>query len=125
MLDNEKLLQRGLEQLDIVDGEHGRSVADTLAGIAPDLGQYLIILFGEIYSRPQLDLKQRELVTLTALAAQGGCEKQLRVHVNAALNVGLARDEIIETFVHCIPYLGFPKVLNAVFVAKEVFEQRK
>ena len=77
--------------------------------------------FGEIYQRPQLDVRQRELVTLAALAAQGGCENQLRVHIHASLNVGLTRDEIVEAFIQCIPYLGFPKVLNAVFVAKEVF----
>ena len=73
--------------------------------------------------RPHLDNQRRELVTLAALAAQGGCEKQLAVHIHAALNVGLSREEIVETFIHCVPYLGFPKVLNAVFAAKEVFAE--
>ena len=99
-----------------------RSGDDRLADIAPDLGQYIIgFAFGEIYNRPALDLRQRELITLAALAAQGGCENQLRVHIHAARNVGLSREEIIEAFIHCVPYLGFPKVLNAVFVAKAVF----
>ena len=66
--------------------------------------------------------RERELLTLGLLAAQGGCEKQLKVHVHAALNVGISREEIVETFIHCVPYLGFPKALNAVFAAKEVFD---
>ena len=68
-------------------------------------------------------MAQRELITLALLAAQGGCEKQLRVHIHAALNVGLSREQIVETFIQGVPYLGFPKVLNAVFVAREIFQE--
>lgn len=121
MLNDQDLMARGLAKLKEIDGEQGDKVMEALADISPDLGKYIIGFAGEIYQRPQLDVRQRELVTLAALAAQGGCENQLRVHIHASLNVGLTRDEIVETFIHCIPYLGFPKVLNAVFVAKEVF----
>lgn len=122
MLKNQELMARGLEKLREIDGEQGDRVMQALADIAPDLGRYIIgFAFGEIYRRPALDLAQRELITLAALAAQGGCENQLRVHIHAALNVGLSREQIVETFIHCIPYLGFPRVLNAVFTAKEVF----
>lgn len=107
---NPELLQRGLATLNAIDGAQGEAVMTTLADIAPDLGQYIIgFAFGEIYNRPALDLRQRELITLAALAAQGGCENQLRVHIHAARNVGLSREEIIEAFIHCVPYLGFPK----------------
>lgn len=122
MLNHQDLMARGLAKLNEIDGEQGEKVKQALADISPDLGKYIIgFAFGEIYQRPQLDVRQRELVTLAALAAQGGCENQLRVHIHALLNVGLTRDEIVEVFIQCIPYLGFPKVLNAVFVAKEVF----
>lgn len=124
MLNNEILLQRGLEKAKEVDGDQVEAIKQVLEQISPDLGKYLLILFGEFYNRPQLNLHQRELITLAALTAQGGCEKQLRVHIQASLNVGLTKDEIIETFIHCICYLGFPKVLNAIFVAKEVFENQ-
>lgn len=124
MLNNEILLQRGLEKAKEVDGDQVEAIKQVLDQISPDLGKYLLILFGELYNLPQLNLRQRELITLAALAAQGGCEKQLRVHIQASLNVGLTKDEIIETFIHCICYLGFPKVLNAIFVAKEVFENQ-
>lgn len=122
MLNDKTLLQRGLDKLNEIDGAQGEAVMQALADVAPDLGSYIIgFAFGEIYQRPHLDVQQRELVTLAALAAQGGCEKQLRVHIHASCNVGLTREQIVETFIHCVPYLGFPKVLNAVFVAKEVF----
>lgn len=72
-----------------------------------------------------LDFKQREMITITSLLSQGGLENQLRVHIQASLNVGLTQEEIIETFIHCIPYVGFPKVLNAIFIAKEIFTDEK
>ena len=122
MLNHEELLQRGLAKLNEVDGTQGEAVMAALADVAPDLARYIIgFTFGEIYHRPALNLRERELITLAALVAQGGCEKQLRVHIHAALNVGLSREEVIEVFMQCIPYLGFPKVLNAVFAAQEVF----
>ncbi len=112
----------GLRKLAEIDGAQGQRVIAALEDIAPDLGRYIIeFAFGDIYTRPHLDLRQRELVTLSALAALGGCENQLRVHVQAALNVGLSRAEITEVFIHAVPYLGFPKALNAVSVAKAVF----
>ncbi len=126
MLKNQELMQRGRAKLREIDGEQGEQVMAALADIAPDLATYIIgFAFGEIYTRPALNLAQRELITLALLAAQGGCEKQLRVHIQAALNVGLSREQIVETFIQGVPYLGFPKVLNAVFVAKELFAAPK
>ncbi|MBH5330245.1 carboxymuconolactone decarboxylase family protein [Eikenella sp. S3360] len=125
MLKNSELIKCGLNTLNAIDGAQGEAVMNALSGIAPDLGQYIIgFAFGEIYNRPHLNVQQRELLTLAALAAQGGCENQLRVHIHAALNVGLNREEIVEAFIHCVPYLGFPKVLNAVFIAKEVLSEQ-
>ncbi|QRG68307.1 carboxymuconolactone decarboxylase family protein [Brevibacillus choshinensis] len=116
---------RGWEKLMEVDGEGGQRVIESLQDIAPDLGRYVVeFAFGDIYSREGLDLKQRQLVTIASLTTQGGCEPQLTVHINAALNVGLTANEIIEAITHCIPYTGFPRALNAVFTAKRVFEER-
>jgi 4-carboxymuconolactone decarboxylase len=112
----------GINKLNEVDGNGGAAIIESLKNIAPDLGKYIIeFAFGDIYTRPAFDLKQRELITLSALATLGGCENQLKVHINGALNVGVSKDEIIEVFLQCIPYIGFPRVLNAVFVAKEIF----
>nr|WP_303984357.1 carboxymuconolactone decarboxylase family protein [Niallia circulans] len=102
-----------------------RRKQDSVKGIAPDLGKYVVeFAFGNIDSRKSLDLKQRQLVTNATLATQGGCEPQLNVHINAVLNVGLTPNEVIEAITHCVPSIGFPRVLNATLVAKQIFEER-
>jgi 4-carboxymuconolactone decarboxylase len=117
--------ERGWERLMEVDAEGGERVIESLREIAPDLGRYVVeFAFGEIYRRPVLDLRQRQLVTISALTTLGGAEPQLEVHVNAGLNVGLTAREIVEAIMHCVPYTGFPRVLNAIFVAKRVFDER-
>ncbi|MGI8754514.1 MAG: carboxymuconolactone decarboxylase family protein, partial [Acidimicrobiales bacterium] len=96
-----------------------------LRDIAPDLGRHIIEYgFGDVYSRPGLDPQQRQLVTLGMLTALGGCEAQLDVHINASLNVGLLPEQIVEALIHSAVYCGSPKALNAVFVARSVFEER-
>lgn len=116
----------GLQQLQKIDGDGGTKVIQSLDKVAPDLGKYIIeFAFGDIYTRPTLTLQEREMITITSLLTAGGCEAQLRVHLNAALNVGMPREKIVETFIQCIPYVGFPRVLNAINVAKEVFASRK
>jgi 4-carboxymuconolactone decarboxylase len=117
--------RRGWERLLEVDAEGGERVIESLQDVAPDLGRYVVeFAFGEIYQRPVLDLRQRQLVTISALTTLGGAEPQLEVHINAGLNVGLTAREVVEAILHCIPYTGFPRVLNATFVAKRVFEER-
>lgn len=116
--------QTGMENLNLIDGKIGGNVITSLEDIAPDIGKYIVeFAFGDIYSREILSLQEREIITLTSLLTSGGCENQLNVHINASLNVGISKEKIIETFIHCIPYVGFPKVLNAVFVAKEIFAE--
>jgi 4-carboxymuconolactone decarboxylase len=115
----------GWERLREVDAEVGERVIESLQSVAPDLGRYVVeFAFGDIYTRPVLDLRRRQLVTIAALTTLGGAEPQLEVHVNGGLNVGLTAREIVEAMLHCVPYTGFPRVLNAVFVAKRVFEER-
>lgn len=116
----------GLENLAKIDGAAAKGVFEALKDIAPDLNDMMLEFgFGTIYNRGVLDFKQREVITITSLLSQGGLENQLRVHIQASLNVGLTQEEIIETFIHCIPYVGFPKVLNAIFIAKEIFTDEK
>ena len=123
-MENERL-RKGTERLKEVDGHAGENVISSLSGIAPDVGKYVIeFAFGDIYCRDGLSLQEREMITITSLLAAGGCEPQLEVHINGSLNVGIAPEKIIEVFIQCIPYTGFPKVLNAVNVAKKVFKDR-
>lgn len=123
-MDNSRFLD-GLKNLSKVDGKGGDAVIQSLQGVAPDIGKYIIeFAFGDIYSRQGLSMQERELITITALLTAGGCEPQLEVHINGALNTGIAPSKIIEAFIQCIPYTGFPKVLNAVFTSKKVFNKR-
>lgn len=116
---------KGLDKLNEIDGEAGQKVIESLAAIAPDLARYVIEFpFGDIYQRPGLDLKTRELVTVAALTALGHCQPQLKVHVNGALNVGCRPEEIVEVVIQMAVYAGFPAALNGMFSVKEVFKER-
>lgn len=115
--------QRGLAQLKAIDGDAGEQVVESLKEIAPDLARYVIEFpFGDIYNRPGLDLKSREIATIAALTAMGNAEPQLKVHIQAALNVGRSREEIVEVVIQMAVYAGFPAALNGISVVKEVFE---
>ncbi|QJD91294.1 carboxymuconolactone decarboxylase family protein [Duganella dendranthematis] len=116
--------QRGLEKLREIDGDAGQRVIDSLQDIAPDFARYLIEFpFGDIYSRPGLDLKSREIAVVAALTAMGNAAPQLKVHLQAALNVGVSREEIVETIMQMAVYAGFPAALNSLAAAREVFAQ--
>jgi len=117
--------KRGWEKLKEIDGEAGERVIDSLRDIAPDFARYLIEFpFGDIYSRPALDLKSREIAVVAALTALGNAAPQLKVHIHGALNVGCTRQEVVETIMQMAVYAGFPAALNGLFAAKEVFQER-
>jgi 4-carboxymuconolactone decarboxylase len=119
---NNERFRRGLEKLREIDGEGGEKVIESLRDIAPDFAQYLIEFpFGDIYSRPGLDLKTREFAVIAALTALGNATPQLKVHIQGALNVGCSRQEIVELLMQMAVYAGFPAALNGLFAAKEVF----
>jgi 4-carboxymuconolactone decarboxylase len=115
--------ERGLDALSRIDGKAGQSVIDSLADIAPEFSKYLIEFpFGDIYARQGLGLREREIATIAALTAMGTATPQLKVHIEAGLNVGLSRDEIIEILMQMSVYAGFPAALNGLFAAKDVFK---
>ena len=70
--------------------------------------------FGDYYTRTGLDLKQREMITFCFLAAQGGCEPQLTAHARGNLNLGNDKDFLIRVVSQCLPYIGYPRSLNAI-----------
>ena len=124
-MENQDRYQRGWEKLREIDGEAGERVVESLQDIAPDFARYLIEFpFGDIYSRPGLDLKSREIAVVAALTALGNAAPQLKVHVHGALNVGCSRQEVVEIIMQMAVYAGFPAALNGLFAAKEVFQER-
>ncbi|MFC5721242.1 carboxymuconolactone decarboxylase family protein [Streptomyces gamaensis] len=123
--DRRARFERGMAVLREIDGEEARRVLDTLADVSPELAHQIVAWgFGEIYARPRLPPRDRQLVTLGMLTALGGCEPQLQVHVGVCLNVGLTPAEIVEALLHAAPYCGVPRALNATLVAKRVFAER-
>ncbi|MBB1388070.1 carboxymuconolactone decarboxylase family protein [Shewanella sp. SG44-6] len=116
----------GMEQLSKIDGEAGHNVIESLQDICPDLARFTIEYpFGDIYTRPGLDVKAREIATVAALTALGNCKPQLKVHLSAALNVGCSAEEVKEVLLQMSVYAGFPAALNAMFAFKEVLQERK
>ncbi len=122
---NQDRYAQGLLKLKEIDGEAGEQVIESLKDIAPDLGRYVIEFgFGDIYSRPGLDLKSRELATVAALTALGNAQPQLKVHIHGALNVGCTREEVVEVIIQMAVYAGFPVALNGISAAKAVFTEQ-
>jgi 4-carboxymuconolactone decarboxylase len=121
-----KRFQRGWEKLKEVDGEAGERVIAGLKDIAPDFATLLIEFpFGDIYTRPGLDLKSREIAVVAALTALGNATPQLKVHIHGALNVGCTKQEVVEIMMQMAVYAGFPAALNGLSAAKEVFAERE
>lgn len=121
----EERRERGLKTLQHLSGEAEPSVVTSLADIAPDLGRFIAeFAYGDVLTRPELDLRDRELVTIGALAALGNAAPQLRFHINGALNAGCTRAEVIEALIQIAVYAGFPAAINAVEAAREVFATR-
>lgn len=116
-MDNKNRFEEGLKKLKEVDGSEGLEVVNNLG----DLGKYIVeFAFGDIYSRECLSLRDREIATIAILTCMGGREPQLKIHIHAALNVGLAKEEIEEIIIHSVPYAGFPTAINALNLLKTI-----
>ena len=121
--------QKGMEKLKelTVPDEHNPTghmdIGEGFRDLAPDLSRIVVeFAFGDIYARPGLDNRQKVLTTISALVAQG--TPQIGMHVITGLNVGLTPREIVGCIMHLIPYVGFPRALNALRVAQEVFAEQ-
>ncbi len=116
---------KGKETLARVTGASGSKAVESLQDIAPELGRWVIEWgYGQVLSRPELDLRTRELITVGALTVHGYAQPQLKAHINGALNVGCKPEEIVETIMQMAVYAGFPAALNGITMAKEVFAER-
>jgi 4-carboxymuconolactone decarboxylase len=116
---------RGLATLRQIAGEQaGRPLSDWTS-IAPDMQHFIVnFIAGEVLSRPGLDLKSRQLATVAMLGAMGDAPQEFRMHLAGALRLGWTREELVELLLQLAPFAGFPKALNALSWAKEVFEEQ-
>ncbi len=118
--------EQGRERLRAIFGEAGERVMERVAAVSPDMARYIHTwAFGEIYARPGLDARTRQMATVAALTALNTAPLQLRAHIHGALNVGCSPQEITEIVLQMALYAGFPAAMNALFVADEVFKERE
>ena|SRR5579872_3735417 len=114
--------KQGLEKLREIEGNAADEALALLKTASPDLARYCIEYpLGDIYSRRGLDIKMRELSTISALTVLGNAPLQLKIHIKAALRVGCTEDEIKEIIIQMSIFAGFPAAINAMLFAEEVF----
>ena len=116
--------EKGKKVIEDIQQRSVEEIFGELEDIAPDLSRFVIEFpYSEIYTRDEVDLKTREICTVAALTVLGTVP-QLKDHINAALNVGNSPTEIVEIIMQMCAYCGFPKSINGVVAAKEVFTER-
>lgn len=121
---NQDRYESGINTLQLIVGDQGIKMIKQIGNFFPDFAYTLVAFgFGDIYSRGVLDLKQREMITITSLISQGATE-QFPIHIQAALKVGITPEEILEIVLHCGGYAGFPKACSALNIVQRVFQER-
>jgi 4-carboxymuconolactone decarboxylase len=118
-----KRFDRGTEIIQDLYGDFGSAFFEDLEEIAPDFGRFILeFSYGDVFSRPGLDMRTREIAIISVLTALGTAERQLKAHILGALKVGASREEIIEAIMQVAVYAGFPAGFNALMVAKSAFQ---
>jgi 4-carboxymuconolactone decarboxylase len=116
---------RGLETMQAIDPSQPVRILSEVSGVAPDFAAYLVeYAFGDIGSRPGLDLKLRELVAVAALAAMGTAGPQLNARLHGALRLGWSREELVEVLMQISVHAGFPTAINALTVLRDVLAEQ-
>ncbi|MFJ1702779.1 carboxymuconolactone decarboxylase family protein [Kitasatospora sp. NPDC088346] len=105
-----------------------RTQQATLTGLdrlAPGFPDWIVTsLFGGTYQRPGLEPRERQLLTMAALASLGGVEPQLAGHIRSSLRIGLTPHQVTESFVHLAPYIGVPRALAALRATADVLAEK-
>ncbi len=118
--------EKGWKKFQEIHGPVAKATVESLKDISPELGRFVTeFAFGDIYSRPGLDLKTRQMLTIASLVTLGNAPLQLKSHIKGALNVGVTKQQIVEVILQMAVYAGFPAAMNAMYAAKEVFKDRE
>ncbi|MCJ7638826.1 MAG: carboxymuconolactone decarboxylase family protein [Euryarchaeota archaeon] len=119
-MENERF-ERGLAALRKANKKGLDDLVRSMDAVAPDLARFVIeFAYGDIYIRPGLLPDQRELCIVAALTALGNRERQLRDHIQAALNSGCTPQEVTEVILMMAVYAGFPAAINGMEVMREL-----
>lgn len=118
--------ERGKELLARIAPEQVRILKETYDPINPDIAKYVIaFVYGDIYARGLLTLRDRQAATIAALAAKGTAPSLPRFHIGGGLRAGLSEAEIVEIMLLISVYAGFPAALNGILAAHEVASSMK
>lgn len=123
---SDERLERGKKILHEIHADNGHKALEQMAKTSPDFARYVQeYAYGDIYARPGLDLRTRQIATLSALIALGYAEKELYAHIQAGLKHGLSKDEVLEIIIQMSVYAGFPAAVNALHAAEKVFKDNE
>ena len=123
--DEGERFQRGLETLRLLGDMPGQKPFEQISKIAPDFVKFTVeFAYGDIASRPGLDIRMREAVVIAAHTILGRSPAALKRHIGASLNLGLTREEIVEIIMQMAIYAGWPAAIEALIAARDVFDER-
>ena len=123
-VDEENRLEKGVAVQTAIFGDVIAKMRQNGPANQQHIQDYLsAFCFGDFYTRNGLDLKTRELLTLCIVSALGGCESQVKAHVQGNKNVGNDKETLIAVITHCLPYTGFPRTLNALACVNEIIPE--
>lgn len=118
--------EKGISNIRKLYGELGTNGLKENAKLASKFDEYICdFAYGDIYSRDSLSLQQKQLITISSLITQGCVQNELKMHIHGGLNAGLSEEQVLDICVHCLPYVGFPRVTSALETAHLVFKERK
>jgi 4-carboxymuconolactone decarboxylase len=118
-------LQKGKQRIHEILGVDADKIIENFSKISPDFAHYIVeFAYGNLYARPGLEDKMREVAAVSCLIGQGNQGLALKTHLSGMLNVGWTKQEVVELLLFLIGYCGFPKIVDAMLVAKELFEKR-
>lgn len=119
-------MEIGQKRIKEILGVDAESLIENFSKVSPDFANYVVeFAYGDLYARPGLNDKVKEIAAVSCLIGQGNNSVALKTHLKAMLNVGWTQQEIVELLLFLIVYCGFPKIVDALFLAKEVFETNK
>lgn len=125
-VDETTRLAKGIAVQTQIFGEHIPKMRAAAPENLKHIQDYLsAFCFGDTYTRKTLNLQDREMLTMCAIAALGGCEPQLKAHIQGNINVGNTKNLLIEAITQCLPYIGFPRTLNALGCISQVLPDKQ
>lgn len=122
----ENRVEKGKETIDAI---FGKGTVDNMLATSPKGQEHIVeflegYCFGDFYTRTGIDLQHRELITFCFLASMGGCEAQLQSHAVANKNVGTSKTEMVAAVTAMLPWIGFPRSLNALTVINNAYAEK-